>query len=289
MKSERRSGQAFIIEKALMIKKNRKSGQEGTFKKGDELPYTLPRMVYKSKVALEDFADRQVIRFTPANDADKTVIYVHGGAYVSEITQFHVHFCDKLCAQGDVNVIAPLYGLAPAHTWEEAYPFILALYLEEAEKGKPIVLMGDSAGGGFVTAFSEYLAEGGYPLPNRVCLISPWLDITMPLDYSEIIDNDPMLDVEELRKLGALWAGTLDHKDYKVSPTYGDVAKFPPSLIFTGTHEIFKVDIVEFCRKLENAGRETELVIAEKMDHVYPLYPIPEAKKAMDTILDWIK
>ncbi len=64
---------------------------------------------------------------------------------------------------------------------------------------------------------------------------------------------------------------------------------FPPSLIFTGTHEIFKVDVVEFYQKLQDAGRETQLVIGEKMDHVYPLYPIPEAKKAMNAILDWIK
>ena len=286
---EGRSGAAFIIEKALMIKKKHKSGEEGTFKSGDAQPYTLPRMVYKSKVALEDYEDCKVIRFSPNQEAVKTVIYVHGGAYVSEITQFHVHFCDKLAALGNVNVIASLYGLAPDHTWEEAYPLITSLYLEEVEKGKPVVMMGDSAGGGFVTTFSEFLADQKLPLPEKVCLISPWLDITMPLDYSEIIDNDPMLDVEELRKLGALWAGDLDHMDYKVSPTYGDVAEFPPSLIFAGTHEIFKVDIMEFYKKLQDAGREIQLVIAEKMDHVYPLYPIPEAKQAMNTILDWIK
>lgn len=286
---EGRSAPAFIIEKAMMMKKNRKAGQDGTFKKAEGKPYALPRMVYKSKVELERFADCQVIRFTPSRQAARTVIYVHGGAYVSEITQFHVHFCDKLCTQGDVNVVAPLYGLAPDHTWEEAYPLITAIYLEECEKGLPIVLMGDSAGGGFIAGFSEYLTATEQPLPEKVCMISPWLDITMPLDYSGIIDNDPMLDVEELRKLGALWAGDLDHTDYKVSPGRGDVSQFPPSLIFTGTHEIFKVDVEAFYQRLQDAGRETQLVIGEKMDHVYPLYPIPEAKKAMSTILDWIK
>lgn len=286
---EGRSGAAFIIEKAMMIKKKHKSGDEGTFKNGDAQPYALPRMVYKSKAVLEDYEDCKVIRFFPDQEADRTVIYVHGGAYVSEITQFHVHFCDKLASQGKVNVIAPLYGLAPDHTWEEAYPLITSIYLEEVEKGKPVILMGDSAGGGFVTAFSEFLAERELQMPEKVCLISPWLDITMPLDYSGIIDNDPMLDVEELRTLGALWAGDLDHTDYKVSPGRGDVSQFPPSLIFAGTHEIFKVDVMEFYQKLQDAGRETQLVIGEKMDHVYPLYPIPEAKKAMETILAWIR
>ena len=288
MKSDKRSTMALLIEKALMIKKNRKAGQEGTFQKAKEGPYTLPGMIFKSKVRLETFADQQVIRFSPAKEASRTVIYFHGGAYVSEITPFHVHFCDRLCARKNVNVLAPLYGLAPDHTWEEAYTLITALYLEEQEKGLPIVLMGDSAGGGFVAGFCQYLAAMDQPLPEKACLISPWLDITMPLDYSLIIDKDPMLEVEELRRLGLLWAGTLDPTDPKVSPGRGDVSRFPKCLILVGTHEIFMADVLAFFEKLQNADRDVRLVVADKMDHVYPLYPIPEARQAMELIGEWL-
>ncbi len=46
--------------------------------------------------------------------------------------------------------------------------------------------MGDSAGGGLSVAFCEYLAVNNYSQPEKLILISPWLDVSMSGDYDEV-------------------------------------------------------------------------------------------------------
>ena len=153
---------------------------------------------------------------------------------------------------------------------------------------KPIIIMGDSAGGGLSAAFAEYLAVKDLPQPENLILISPWVDITMSGDYDKV-EYDPMLGVDGARELGKSWAGDLDPKDYKVSPLFGEVDKLPKTTLFTGTHEIIYPDIVEFYNKLKDNGVDAELNVGEEMTHVYPVYPlVPESKEAFNHIVDVI-
>jgi acetyl esterase/lipase len=153
---------------------------------------------------------------------------------------------------------------------------------------KPIIIMGDSAGGGLSAAFAEYLAVKDLPQPENLILISPWVDITMSGDYDKV-EYDPMLGVDGARELGKSWAGDLDPKDYKVSPLFGEVDKLPKTTLFTGTHEIIYPDIVEFYNKLKDNGVDAELNVGEEMTHVYPVYPlVPESKEALQHIVEII-
>ncbi|MEU1224534.1 alpha/beta hydrolase fold domain-containing protein [Streptomyces microflavus] len=51
-------------------------------------------------------------------------MYLHGGAYTSEITQQHWALVGALAAKG-VQVKVPVYGLASQHTYCEAYPLAI--------------------------------------------------------------------------------------------------------------------------------------------------------------------
>ena len=53
---------------------------------------------------------------------------------------------------------------------------------------------------------------------------------------------------------------------------------------FVGTSEIFYPDVVKLYHMLDQ-DPSNELIVAEEMNHVYPLYPIPEAKPAVDKII----
>ena len=254
----------------------------------EDRPYRLPLRIYRSRVELTDYEGHSVIRFCAVGDAPRTVIYLHGGAYVQEISYFHICYCDNLCRSANVNVVVPLYKLAPNHTWEEAYNFLTSLYLSEQKKGKRIVMMGDSAGGGLAAAFVQHLSEQKIKLPEKVCLFSPWVDASMSSDYSDYVKKDPMLGVEGLAEMGRVWAGDLDPKDPKISPQYASIHDFPETLLFAGTREIFHPDIVSFHNKLLQAGIKTVLITGKGMNHVYPLYPIPEAGKARKAAVEFI-
>jgi acetyl esterase/lipase len=255
----------------------------------DEL-YEIPKMIYRTKVESKELFGCQTVTFNDVEDIEYNVIYIHGGIYVNEIKLPNIIFCDKLAKKINASVFAPIYPLAPNHTYEETYEIVENLYNHLLKLDKPIIVMGDSAGGGFSAAFSEYLAVKDMPQPKNLILISPWLDVTMSGDYDSV-EFDPMLGVDGLREMGETWAGDLDAKDYRISPLFGEVSKLPKTTLFVGTHEIFYPDVVEFYNKLKDEGVDAELNVGEGMNHVYAIYPlIPESKDAfkhiVETILD---
>lgn len=248
--------------------------------------YKLPKMIYHSKVESKDMFGCQMVIFNETEDAERLVIYLHGGIYVNEIRLPHISFCDRLAKKINASVFTPIYPLAPNHTYKETYEIVEKLYRHLLEMDKPIIIMGDSAGGGLSVAFCEYLAVNDMPQPKNLILISPWVDVSMSGNYDEV-EYDPMLGVEGAREMGKAWAGDLDPKDYKVSPLFGEVSKLPKTTQFVGTHEIIYPDIVKFHEKLKDAGVDAELNVGEEMSHVYPLYPmVPEAKEAFNHIVE---
>lgn len=226
-----------------------------------------------------DFNGMQVFTFGNKEKCENIILYVHGGAYVNEINYQHHLYCMKLSRKLNSYVLAPVYRLAPMHKSQESFDAIGELYEELLKTNKNITLMGDSAGGGFVLSFAQYLKTIDLPQPEHIIVFSPWVDISMgnpPYDN----ENDPILGEIGLREIGKSWAGNLDTKNYKVSPLYGDKSNLAKTLIFAGTNEIFYKDIKEYVENCDNA----RLVTGEGLFHIYPLFPIPEAKKAFKEI-----
>ena len=249
--------------------------------------YRIPKMIYRTKVESKDMFGCQMLTFNDIDRAERLVIYLHGGIYVNEIRLPHIIFCDKLAKKVNACVFAPIYPLAPNHSYEETYDIVEKLYDYFLTLKKPVIIIGDSAGGGLSAAFSEHLAVKNKPQPENLILISPWVDVSMSGDYD--VEFDPMLGVDGLRKMGETWAGDLDPKDYKVSPLFGQVSKLPKTTLFVGTHEIFYPDVVKFHDKLKNNGVDAELIVGEEMTHVYPVYPlVPESKEAFRKIVEII-
>lgn len=126
--------------------------------------------------------------------------------------------------------------------------------------------------------------------PKNLIVMSPWVDVSMSGGpYEEYEQVDPMLGVAGLREMGKVWADDKSSKDPLVSPIFGNNVGLPNMLIFVGTHEIFYPDISKFYKKLKSASVQAQLIVGNKMDHVYPIYPIPEAKEAIDLIVRTIE
>ncbi len=252
--------------------------------------YKIPKLPYHTKVKSKEMFGCQMIIFNESLNAEYNILYLHGGAYISEIQVPHIIFCDNLAKKVNATVFAPAYPLAPNHTYDETYKIVEKLYDLMLKFEKPITIMGDSAGGGLSASFCEYLKTNDLTPPEHLILMSPWVDISMSGDYDDYIDLDPMLGVDGLREMGEAWAGDLDTKDYRVSPLFGDMEKLPQTTIFVGTHEVLYPDIVKFYNKLKDNGIEVELIVGEEMPHVYPLYPgVPEAKEAFNHIVEVIR
>ena len=183
------------------------------------------------------------------------------------------------------GIVAPNYPLLYRYTVKDAFPLMLQLYrqLQERYSARRILVMGDSAGGGFSLALAqEVLKTDSLELPSRLVLISPWVDVAGGDDALQ--EYDTFLNNEVLRHIGADWAGEIDVHDPIVSPLYGDMQDLPPTDLFTGTWEVFYTDIVKTFDKMKAAGVDVRLHVKEKMGHVYPLWPCPEGKEARKEI-----
>ena len=228
-----------------------------------------------------EFKGMDVFTFGDEN-AKNTVLYIHGGAYVNQINYQHFLFCFLLSRKLDAHVLAPIYPLAPASSAKQSYDLITELYKWMIQKDN-LILMGDSAGGGFVHSFCQYLKTVDLPQPNKIVTFSPWVDISMsspPYDS----ENDPILGEIGLREIGKSWTGEWDTKDYRVSPLFGDNENLPDTLIFAGESEIFCKDIEKYVGNLKRDGVNVRLVIGPGLFHIYPLFPMPETLTTLKEI-----
>ena len=240
----------------------------------------------KSDISERSVNGSSVYVLSKSEQPEYLVLYLHGGAYINDASASHWSFCDKLVQNANAEVVFPIYPLTPSHIWDETFDLITAVYQEMLESANaPMIIMGDSAGGGLAAAFCEYIDGLGLPQPDELILFSPWMDISMSnpaaADYEAA---DPMLSAYGLIEMGKCWAGDLDLHDYRVSPIFGDLSMLQNVYLFVGTREIFFPDVTDFYTMLRNHGITAELYIGEGMNHVYPLYPIPEAEEAMKQI-----
>lgn len=210
------------------------------------------------------------------------IIYVHGGAYINQLNIQHKIYCYILNKLLKIPVIAPIYPLAPKHDYQESFKLITKLYATLTNKYEKIILIGDSAGGGFILSFCQYINTTNMRKPDNIIAISPWVDISMKSNYDD--SDDVILGNTGLKEIGKRWANNTDTRDYMVSPLYGDNHNFPKTLITTGTDEIFYQDIKDYYENLINNNVDAKLIIGEKLFHIYPLFPIPEAINVLKEI-----
>ena len=222
---------------------------------------------------------------------DRTVFYFPGGSYIDQPAEVHWQFAGRLAADTDSAVVVPIYPKLPANDAESCLSALRDAYdiwLDGHETGE-IVFMGDSAGGGLALSFAMQLRDAGLEGPDRLILICPWLDVTLTNPEIPAYERkDPKLDSEQLRHLGALWAGELSPADPLVSPLYGSFEDLGAITLITGTAELLYPDITAMHEKLSAAGIPHEFAAWEGMFHVFPLYlayNLTESLEACDQIV----
>lgn len=226
-----------------------------------------------------------VFRLSPHKNRQPIhIIFLHGGAYVYPLSFMHWLVIQELIQHLGCTVTVPTYPLAPEHTYRQAFPQIEEVYQQVRQKypHDQIVLCGDSAGGGLALAAVLDWRDRGLPLPERLALFSPWLDISMSNPASAAAEaNDVVLGISGLVQCGEWWAGGDDPHAPKLSPLFGNLADLPPLDVFTGTHDLLYPDVQKLAQKVALSGGEVHLQTAQAGIHDYVLATMtPEAQAA---------
>jgi acetyl esterase/lipase len=169
-----------------------------------------------------------------------------------------------------VTTISIDYRCPPEHPFPAAPDDVVAVYeaLTAVVDPSQIVIGGTSAGGNLAAAAALMIRDRGLRPPAGVVLLTPEVDLT---ESGDSFRTNALLDVVlkgPLPDCNAVYAAGHALTDPYLSPLLADFARgFPPTLIQTGTRDLFLSNSVLMHRKLRKAGVEAELHVWEAMPH----------------------
>ena len=207
----------------------------------------------------------------PAN-RNRLLVHVHGGAYVLYPGESGTGEAIQLAGFGHFKVISVDYRMPPDFPYPAAMDDAMAVYRAALKMAKPknIAIFGTSTGGGMTLAMVLRAKAEGLPLPGAIAPGTPWADMTKTGDSyftNEGVDNVLVSDDGRLHAEALLYANGHDLKDPQLSPVYGDMHGFPPTILTSGTRDLFLSNTVRVHRKLRQAGVEAELQVFEGLSH----------------------
>ncbi|HMM64229.1 MAG TPA: alpha/beta hydrolase [Mesorhizobium sp.] len=233
-----------------------------------------------------------VYEIAPRKGIAKRILYLHGGAYLFEITSYHWELIAEMAERLGFGVTVPIYPLAPEHDFHDMFGMVAHVYramLRDTPAGD-LAFMGDSAGGNMAVVLTMMMAQEGLPAPDRHVLISPGLDVSLANPgVVAAARDDPWLDIPGGLEAIRLYGAGLPRDDWRISPLYGELSVLPKTLLLTGSRDLLSPDNLIFAQKARMSGVDVDLVYEEGMFHVWPLVRIPEARRARDRIVAFLE
>lgn len=211
---------------------------------------------------------------------DGAVLYLHGGGYTTGSPRTHRTLAAWLSRAAGVPVSVIDYRLAPEHPFPAALEDALAAYAALAADG-PVVVAGDSAGGGLALALALELRERGQPLPAALVLLAPLVDLRAKTPLPPV-PGEALLSVAWSRANGRSYAGD-DLANPRVSPLLADLRGLPPTLVQFGSDDLLRPQAEALLEALERAGVEAERDFTAGRWHVFQLHAgqLPSADAAV--------
>ncbi|MBV8839100.1 MAG: alpha/beta hydrolase [Alphaproteobacteria bacterium] len=208
----------------------------------------------------------------PEQNRNRLLFHVHGGGYVFGPGEAATPEAVLMAAFGKFKVISVDYRMPPDFPYPAAMDDAMAVWKEVVKTNDPkkMAIFGTSTGGGMTLAMVLRARAEGLPLPAAIGPGTPWSDLTKTGDTfftNEKIDNVLVSNDGWLADAAKLYANGHDLKDPQLSPIYGDLSGFPPTILTSGTRDLFLSITVRAHRKLRRAGVVAELHVFEGMSH----------------------
>lgn len=254
----------------------------------NEQEYVIPSWLPIKSLVFEETRDgMKTYHLGTTGKNTRAVLFLHGGDYLTQMRPTDWLFADRLCRLSGAEVCVPIYPLAPAHDYDEAYSLLIDLYEGMVNRygADGLTLVGSSSGGGLAAGIAETLEHYQLPQPGQLVLVSPELDLSLRnAAISDYFDCDPSLAPWGLAQAGDLWADGDDISTPRLSPINGDVSVLRNVTTLVGTREILYPDCVKWDQLLEKGGVTHRLITGEGLSHEWPLALIPEARGAVQKI-----
>jgi epsilon-lactone hydrolase len=250
----------------------------------------------KVKVEPGTIAGVKIYTVTPdkilPENRDRMLVQIHGGCYVLNPAEAALPEAMLIAAIGGYRVIAVDYRMPPEAYFPAALDDAMAVYKEVIAKNDPkrVGLIGTSAGGAMVLEMGLRAKQLNMPLPGAIASGTPMADSTKTGDtfYTNAMLDNVLVSTEGgfCDAAAAFYAHGHDLKDPLISPIYGDMSGFPPTILTSGTRDLLLSNTVRVHRKLRNLGIDSFLQVYEGQSHAQYGRDdrIPEVREAFTEI-----
>src|SRR3954469_9598358 len=226
-----------------------------------------------------------------AENKNRLLIHVHGGCYVLNPGEAALPEALFMAGFGHFKVIAVDYRMPPEAYFPAALDDGMTVYKNAIKTTDPknIAIFGSSAGGALTLEMGLKAEQAGPPLPGAIAPGTPMSDVTKVGDTfvtNAMLDNVLVSPDGFCDAATKVYANGHDRKDPLLSPVYGDMKGFPPTILTSGTRDLLLSNTVRVHRKLRQAGVEAALQVGEGQSHAhyYRDDTAPESKETFEEI-----
>ena len=226
------------------------------------------------------------LRLAPKTEPPVSVIYLHGGCYSAGSAFGYRHLAGALAIAADRSVLVPEYRLAPEHPFPAAVEDAVRAYLWMLDRDTPpsaVTIAGDSSGAHLALSLLLTAQREQLPMPGRVLLFSPWVDLSCPYPDPRPGDPQPVVTPERARRFAASYLAGHPVSDPVVSPLTTDLSGLPRMLIQVGTGDPLREDAERLAARARGHGADVRLDHYQVDTHVFHTFWgfLPEAADAM--------
>ncbi len=210
---------------------------------------------------------RRIARASGAIDRNRVLMNLHGGGFATDSGSLTENI--PIAALSGVEVVAVLYRFAPEHPFPAAVDDALAVYkaLLAEHDARDIGVYGTSAGAVIGPQLMMRLRAESLPLPGVLGVFSGEPDLVGTADSLKIFAKSA--EAQLLTDCKWAYVGGADPKDPLLSPIFGDLSFFPPTLCLSSGRDILLSGTVNLSRKLADAGVPAELVVYDALPHAF--------------------
>lgn len=251
--------------------------------------------LYAVKIRRETIAGVDTDVVLPAQgvasaNRSRVLINLHGGAFLWGAHSGGLVEAIPIAAVGRVKVITVDYRQGPEHVFPAATDDVVAVYRALLKQYKPadIGIYGCSAGGALTGETVARLIHDKLPVPGAIGLFCAALtDLGGDSAYMAAPLNGKPVPAQPLQLADLPYFKGANAADPLVTPARSPelLAKFPPTLLISGTRDMAMSTVIHSQTLLDRAGVETELRLWEGMWHSFFSDPeLPESKDAYRVI-----
>ena len=217
------------------------------------------------------------------------LVYLHGGAFYFGPVKEHWDYISNISKKTGMAALVIDYGFAPQHPFPKGMDEIIEV-VTSTELPENWFFLGDSSGAAMAVSAFFRLRESGGPLPKKLLLMSPWVDLTLKNPAIDLNKHeDVMMTVDRLSNAAKAYVMEADPVDPMISPMFGDLSVLPPTLIQMGTADLLLWDCRKFFQKCLDAGVDVQYEEYPDTFHDFMMIsPLPEARRAIRSQRDFL-